>query len=102
MLKRKYRLPKKFLIKAKSYNFKGFILKVSENNKEISRFAFIVSKRVDKRATQRNKIKRVLRRMVEERIAKIRPGLDFLLIAKGLPDEKTLREAKELFERFYK
>jgi len=58
------------------------ILKSLKNGLEISRFAFVVSTKVDKRAIKRNLIKRRLREIIRLRLKKIRPGYDILLIAK--------------------
>ncbi|OGG29916.1 ribonuclease P protein component [Candidatus Gottesmanbacteria bacterium RIFCSPLOWO2_01_FULL_46_9] len=47
-----------------------------------SRFAFIVSTKVDKRATHRNRIRRLLSESVRLRMESIKPGYDCVFIAK--------------------
>lgn len=64
------------------------------------RFAFIVSTRVDKRATVRNRVKRLLREAVGAHIAHMVEGIDGVLVAKGVtPDEFT--EMKNLLQRLF-
>ena len=81
MLNKKYRLPGgvKF---DKSSSSQFFVLKVTKNDRSYSRFGFSVSKKTDKRATARNRIKRQVRVFVEENLDKIIPGLDILFVIK--------------------
>lgn len=99
MLKRKFRLPKERLKAKKSLNVADFILKTSENNLVLSRFGFVVSKKIDKRAVVRNKAKRFFRSYIEENLEKIKPGRDFLFILKKIPEKKTLIQIKEVFSK---
>ena len=57
-----------------------FDLKVGENGKDLNRFAFVVSKKIDKRATTRNRIKRKFRSCIENNFENIEKGYDFLFI----------------------
>ena len=57
------------------------ILVVRANREQISRFGFMVSKRLGK-ATARNRVKRRLREVVRSRIDMIQPGWDVLIIAR--------------------
>lgn len=82
MLKRIYRLPSRRINSARSFATPLFLLKVSKNNLSFSRFGFVVSKKIDKRATGRNKIKRMLRSVIEKNISQIEVGNDILFIAK--------------------
>lgn len=90
MLKKFFKLP----AKTKQANPKYlkttiFTLKVSSNELENSRFGFVVKKTLDKRATVRNRAKRVLRSCIEELLDEIRPGKDMLfLLEKGIIDRK--------------
>ncbi len=97
MLKRKFRLPKERLRAKKSLNFRDFVLKTSENNLGLSRFGFVVSKKIDKRAVARNKAKRFFRAYIEENLEKIKPGYDFLFILKRIPEKETIIQIKEVF-----
>ncbi|MFZ5364661.1 MAG: ribonuclease P protein component [Patescibacteria group bacterium] len=71
-----------------SANSDNVIVKSLRNNSDISRFAFVISTKVDKRATKRNLIKRRLREIIRLRLKKIKPGFDLLFIAqKGIVDK---------------
>lgn len=62
-------------------------LKVIENNLEVSRFGFLVSQKVSKKAVVRNKIKRRLRELLKTKLPEIKKGIDGVLIAlPGLED----------------
>lgn len=59
----------------------------------VSRFAFVVSARIDKRAVVRNRIKRLLRESIRHLLPQIAEGRDFVIIAKknisGLNQSET-------------
>lgn len=62
-----------------------FILFVSANNQEASRFAISVSRRIGK-AVVRNRCRRRVRDVIRQRLADLEPGWDCLLVARtGLP-----------------
>lgn len=82
MLKRENRLPKIFFKKEKQLNSSLFDLKIAKSGRSLSRFAFVISKKIDKRATVRNRIKRKFRNCIEENLSKISKGYDFLFILK--------------------
>ena len=50
-----------------------------------SRFGFIVSNKIDKRAARRNRLKRRLRAVVGESLDKIKPGFDVVILVKRQP-----------------
>ena len=84
MLPRRYKLKreshfKKIFHQGKAYQGEFIRLKVLKNNLKISRFAFIVSLKVSKKASQRNKIKRRLEEIVRLRLNQIKPGLDLII-----------------------
>lgn len=72
----------------------GFLfVKAIQNGLRESRFGFVVGQKVSKKATIRNFIKRKLRAAIQERLPKIRKGLDVAVVALGLPSEdKTIIE----------
>ena len=82
MLKKNYRLVGHSLGAKRKVEDALFILRISNNKQKDSRFGFIVSKSIDKRAVVRNRVKRVFRSLIEERIAGIKPGKDFSFIIK--------------------
>ena len=47
-----------------------------------SRFGFVVSNKIDKRATRRNGLKRRLRAVIGEQLEKIKPGFDLVILVK--------------------
>ena len=84
MLQKQYRLPGAVrLTSTSSFRSSIFLLKVSSNGLKHSRFGFIVRKTVDKRATVRNRIRRVFRSVIEEMQQTIKPGYDMLFFLTG-------------------
>lgn len=57
-----------------------------------SRFGFVVSSRLDKRSTVRNKLKRVLREALHGRLSKISPGYDAVFYIRAAMKGKTYEE----------
>jgi len=82
LLKKINRLPKVLFRNEKKISASFFDLKIRGNGKLISRFGFVVSKRIDKRATERNRIKRKLRSCIEQNLDKITGGYDFLFVVR--------------------
>jgi len=83
MLKKQNRLGKITKTKGnKLFTSPLFNVRISENKENKTRFAFIVSKKIDKRAVIRNQTKRVLRSAVEEVIGKLKLGKDIIVISK--------------------
>jgi len=77
-------------------------LKFNKNGLKNSRFGFIVSLKVSKKAVVRNKVKRRLREAVRARIKNFKKGFDIALIA--LPDSSTkdFEEIDRVVERLFK
>ncbi len=83
MLKKQNRLGKITKKKEdKLFSFPLFSLRVSDNGEKTTRFAFIVSKKIDKRAVIRNRTKRVLRGAVEEIAEKVKGGKNVIIVSK--------------------
>lgn len=84
MLQRKFRLSLKTrLTNASSIASPFFLLKVVENGLSYNRYGFVVSKKIDKRAVVRNKIKRKIRSCIEKVKDNIQGGHDMVFIARG-------------------
>jgi ribonuclease P protein component len=103
MLKRKYRLPVRAKVtRPSSHKSLTFLLKIYKNNLSFSRFGFVISKKIDKRAVVRNRTKRVMRSCIEEMLPKIENGYDMLFIlqksAVGQKREAFYNEAEKLFK----
>lgn len=72
-----------------------FHVSVIHTTHVVSRFAFVVSNQISKRATQRNKVKRRAREAVRSLLPRIRPGYDVVIRAKPYivnKDNKTVQE----------
>lgn len=61
----------------------NLMLKYRENKLTLSRFGFIVSTKFNKRATARNRAKRLMREAVRLNLRQIKPGYDFIFSMKG-------------------
>jgi ribonuclease P protein component len=97
MLKKKYRLLKETeFAKKEFYVSPFFVLKIAKNENSFNRFGFIVSKKIDKRATVRNTLKRKIRICIENNLERIKPGHDMLFILKKQILDKTTKEISEL------
>lgn len=82
MLKRKYRLTARTRWSGKSIKTPFFILKVAQNGLLYNRFSFTVSKKVDKRAVVRNRVKRRLRSCIEGIFDDLKKGYDMVFLIK--------------------
>lgn len=102
MLKKENRLPAQGLRAKKVFTTDDFTLKISENNLDRKRFGFVVSKKIDKRAIGRNKIKRIYRACIEKDLKEIKPGYDFLFIIRRMPDKEICSRIKETIKKVSK
>ena len=93
-IKKEKDLSRVFKSRKKFSDGKSLILKISENNLEFSRFAFVVGKKVSKKAVQRNSIKRKLSEIARTQMPGLDKGWDLILIAlPGIKEEKNLEAA---------
>ena len=60
----------------------ALLLKYKKNNYSVSRFGFVVSTKISKKATERNLIKRRLRAIVQKERANIVPGYDIVMLTR--------------------
>ena len=99
MLKRENRLTLVRLSNPKNISTPFFSLRIEKNDQNLNRFAFIVSKKIDKRAVIRNSLKRKLRSCIEEIFDNIQKGYDFVFYPKSLliktEREEVLTELKK-------
>lgn len=104
MLKKIYRLSVLRREKSeKTIPSSSFTLKYLINGDDVSRFAFIISKKIDKKAVIRNKIKRSISRVIEENLLEIVSGYNFIFIPKKeiltKSKEEIGKEIKEVFKQ---
>lgn len=66
--------------KGRLFRSQGVSLKVCRNGLEVSRFGFVVSNKVSKKAVVRNKIRRRLRVSVGRRLSDITTGFDVAVL----------------------
>jgi len=93
MLARRYRLPTSIRFpRNATFITDDYLFKWTTNALSYSRFGFIVRKTLDKRATRRNRVKRLLRSCVEELQKQIVPGYDMLFLLKQGIMGKTRRQ----------
>ena len=78
--------------KGQKYQASLFGLLVYPTNSEITRFGFIVSTKISKKATQRNKIKRRLRESVKKLLPVMKQGYDVIFLGKKDLLDKKLSE----------
>lgn len=67
-----------------------------------SRFAFIISSKVHKRAVKRNQAKRLLSEAIYGLMSKIKPGFDGVFLAKEAIIGKELIEIKREVEKIFR
>jgi len=65
-------------------------------------FAFIVSKKIDKRAAKRNRIKRLLSETVRNFLPQLKPGIKGVFLAKKEILEKNFAEIRNEVEAIFK
>ena len=64
-----------------------------------SRFGFVISKKIDKRAVARNRIKRLLREVVRENLEKIPDGFDIVFVVRPSIVGKSYEEISIEFDK---
>lgn len=77
-------------------------LKVAKNNFDYSRFGFIVSNKISKKAVARNRIKRLLRESARLLHKNIKPGFDGVFICKNKAAGKSFGEIGLCVEKLLK
>lgn len=84
MFKRKFRLPKGIKFNnSRLISTPLFTLKIKENGLLFNRFGTVVSKKIDKRAVVRNRMKRLISSCARELNKELIQGYDILFIVKS-------------------
>ena len=79
----------------KGFKEKFLYLKIKKNNLGVSRFGFVISKKVSKKATSRNKLKRRLRELVKIKLPKIKKGIDGTIVVNPGGEVSPARDYKD-------
>jgi len=106
MLKKVNRLKKKkdfekVLKKGKGFKEDFLLFKVIKNNLGVSRFGFIISQKISKKATVRNKLKRKLSELVTAKLKKIKKGIDGIFIVSPGLENKDFWEIEGIIEKIF-
>lgn len=72
-----------------------FGLLKKENGIGVTRFGFIVSTKVSKKAVERNRVKRLLRASCRNLLKEVKEGFDFLLLAKKNLSQASQEQVQE-------
>ncbi|MBW6440940.1 ribonuclease P protein component [Patescibacteria group bacterium] len=107
MLKKDFRIRKQKdfenIFNHGAYSSERFLtIKFIKNKELFSRFGFIVSKKISKKAVQRNRIKRILREEIRLSELQIKKGYDVVFIAKSGIELKTHPEIKDIVDKLLK
>lgn len=93
---------KKVLKEGKKIKTGYLILKILPNNLAKIRVGVLIGKKISKKATIRNKIKRRLKELVRQNLEKIEKGLDLVFIPCPEIKNKNFIELKSLFFQILK
>jgi len=84
---------------AKSLKESFVILKTVKNNLGVNRFGFVVSQKVSKKATERNRVRRRLASIIKSEGKNIKAGTDLVLIALPGIEKRSFLEIKDFFNK---
>lgn len=94
---------KKINAKGKSFFSPLFKIRKLSNEKELSRFGFVVTTKTTKKATERNAIKRQVREIVRLSLKDLAPGFDAIVTIKkealGLGYQELEKDLKKLLKK---
>ena len=103
MLPKSNRLPsleiRSVLRHGKRLTDKNIQIVFASSNAQVSRFAFVVSTKIDKRATRRNRIKRVMREAVRALIPRMVGTFDVVVQARSGKEAEIKSGIEELFRQ---
>lgn len=96
MIPREFRLPSSIKLAHSRFSTNQFFsVKIASNACGYNRYAFVVSKTIDKKATVRNKLRRVLREFVWQVVQKRTISKDMIFVVR----KNFLKEPRETFEQ---
>lgn len=88
--------------KGKSFKEDFLILRFVLNKVKRCRFGIIISRKVSKKATVRNKLKRRISVLIEPKIMKIKKRVDVVLVALPNLEKKDFWEIEETVNKLFK
>lgn len=94
VLKKEYRVPRITLQNPRIISTPYFLLRIAKNNISVTRYRFTVSKKVDKRAVVRNKLRRKMSASIQALQARILTGFDMAFSLRKqslLQDEQSMQ-----------
>ncbi len=77
---------------------RNVVLKVFDNGLKTARVGIVVSKKISKKATERNKVKRSIRELIRLRLVKLIKGKDYIFMPKKTYNKANIKEKKEDLE----
>jgi len=83
----------------RSYYSPSFGLKILPSQTETSRLGIVISRKVSKKARERNQLKRRIREFFRLEIGKLKPGYDFLVIVLPGATNKKYQEMAALLRQ---
>ncbi|MCX6722084.1 MAG: ribonuclease P protein component [Candidatus Staskawiczbacteria bacterium] len=86
---------------SKSFKNNLFIFKIKRNDLGLNRFGFVVSHKVSKKATVRNKIRRRLADLMRKKTTDIKTGVDLVIITLPGIEKKTFSDLKEAINTLF-
>ncbi len=108
MLSKRHRLPLRTdltQVKKRGRLFQGKLFSLlvrKRGDYQPSRFGFIISAKIHKRAVKRNRAHRLLTEAIRSLLPKLKPGFDSVFLVKKRIIGKELSEIKESTERIFK
>ena len=97
MLAKKYRIRKdrefrKIYRQGRKIKEGFFSIRYLENQKPYSRFGFVITKTVVKKATARNQLKRKISETIRQNLKKIIIGCDIVILLQYIPENQKSQE----------
>lgn len=101
MLAKKYRLPIQSVVKKRGHSLGGryFLLKIFSSNLAFNRFGIIISKKVAKKSTERNRLKRLFFNTLKEFIFAGRKKYDFLILVSPNVSQLETKDLKKELQK---
>lgn len=107
MLPISYRLTKrndfqKVFENGKFFSIGSISLICAPNAQETSRIGFVVSKKVSKKAVDRNRIRRILREALRPMVTLLKPGMDAVIMYRGTDMHPEFDQMSRLLSQLLK